>query len=132
MNEKLITEMSAKEFDEVIETFITRETQRLGEVDAPLFYEALEEIFAQPDQPSLPPSPMEDTSPVIDERKARAPLLALEGSETLVTIEAQVVGQALQLSLDVDNSSLQSAPYVNIQNNQIVINNVRVVIKLAA
>lgn len=50
MSEKLITEMSAEEFAEIIETFITRETQRMGEVDAPLFYEALEAIFAQPDQ----------------------------------------------------------------------------------
>lgn len=38
MSEKLITEMSAEEFAEGIETFITRETRRVGEVDAlPLF-----------------------------------------------------------------------------------------------
>lgn len=133
MSEKLITEMSAEEFDEVIETFIMRETRRVGEVDAPLFYEALEEIFAQPDRQTLHPSPMEDTSRGIEEVMAHSPLLAApEGNETLVTIEVQVVGKALQLNLDVDNSSIQVAPHVNIQNNQILINNVRVVINLAA
>ena len=132
MSEKLITEMSAEEFAEVIETFITRETQRVGEVDAPLFYEALEDIFAQPDQ-QTPQSPtLEDSSGVMAELMARAALsAAVAGNETLVTLEAQVVGQALQLNLDVDNSSSQVAPYVNIQNNQIMINNVRVVINLA-
>ena len=66
------------------------------------------------------------------ELMARAALsAAVAGNETLVTLEAQVVGQALQLNLDVDNSSSQVAPYVNIQNNQIMINNVRVVINLA-
>jgi len=126
MGEKLITEMSAEEFDEVIESFITRETQRVGEVDAPLFYEALEEIFAQPDQRIRQPSPMEELMALSALSSAPA------GNETVVTLDAQVVGQALQLNLDVDNSSVQVAPYVNIQNNQIVINNVRVVINLAA
>ena len=132
MSEKLITEMSAEEFAEVIETFITRETQRVGEVDAPLFYEALEEIFAQPDQQTPQPLPMEDNSRVMAELMAFSALsAAAEGSETLVTLEAQVVGKALQLNLDVDKSSIQVAPYINIQNNQIMINNVRVVINLA-
>ena len=132
MSEKLITEMSAEEFAEVIETFITRETQRVGEVDAPLFYEALEDIFAQPDQQTPQSPPLEDSSGVMAELMARAALsAAVAGNETLVTLEAQVVGQALQLNLDVDNSSSQVAPYVNIQNNQIMINNVRVVINLA-
>lgn len=125
MSEKLITEMSAEEFDEVIETFITRETQRVGEVDAPLFYEALEAIFAQPDQRIRQPSPLEEFVAL------SALSSALEGNETVVTLDAQVVGQALQLNLDVDNSSVQVAPYINIQNNQILINNVRVVINLA-
>jgi len=50
MSEKLITEMSTEELAEVIETFITHETQRVGEINAPLFYEAMEAIFAEPDQ----------------------------------------------------------------------------------
>lgn len=133
MSEKLITEMSAEEFDEVIETFITRETQRVGEIDAPLFYEALEEIFAQPDQQIRHPSPAEDTLHSAGELLALPFVSAtLEGGETLVILEAHVVGKALQLNLDVDNSTLLAAPYVNVQNNQILINNVRVVINLAA
>lgn len=132
MSEKLITEMSAEEFAEVIETFIARETQRVGEVDAPLFYEALEEIFAQPDQQRPQASPIADTSRMTEELLALSPLsVAPAGNETVVTLDAQVVGQALQLHLDVDNSSVQVAPYINIQNNQILINNVRVVINLA-
>ena len=126
MSEKLITEMSAEEFEEVIETFITRETQRVGEVDGPLFYEALEEIFAQPDQRIRQPSPMEELMALSAFSSVPA------GNETVVTLDAQVVGQALQLNLDFDNSSVQVASYINIQNNQIVINNVRVVINLAA
>lgn len=133
MSEKLITEMSAEEFDEVIETFITRETQRVGEVDAPLFYEALEEIFAQSGQPIPQPSPIEGASHVMADLMALSALsVAPAEGETVVTLEAQVVGKALQLNLAVDNSSLHTAPYVNVQNNQILINNVRVVINLAA
>lgn len=133
MSDKLITEMSTEEFDEVIETFITRETQRVGEIDAPLFYEALEEIFAQPDQQTRHPSPAEDPLHSTGELLA-LPFVptTLEGGETLVTLEAHVVGKALQLNLDVDNSTLQATPYVNVQNNQILINNVRVIINLAA
>jgi hypothetical protein len=56
MSEKLITEMSTEELAEVIETFITHETQRVGEINAPLFYEALEAIFAQPDRQTAHPS----------------------------------------------------------------------------
>ena len=46
MNEKRLTEMSGEEFDAIVETYIERESQNMGEIDAPLFYEALEEIFA--------------------------------------------------------------------------------------
>ena len=45
MNEKLITDMSIEEFDVIIERFIERETKDSGELDAPLFYEALQEMF---------------------------------------------------------------------------------------
>lgn len=41
-----ITEMSDEEFDFVIEAYIERESHEIGEIDAVLFYEALEEIFA--------------------------------------------------------------------------------------
>jgi hypothetical protein len=46
MSEKRITELNSAEFDAIIETYIERETQDMGEIDAPLFYNALEEIFA--------------------------------------------------------------------------------------
>jgi hypothetical protein len=45
MTNKLITEMSAKEFDAVIDAYIERETQDTGELPAPLFYETLRDIF---------------------------------------------------------------------------------------
>lgn len=46
MNERRITELSAEEFDAVIEAYIERESRDTGEIDAALFYEALEDIFA--------------------------------------------------------------------------------------
>ena len=46
MNDKRLTEMSGTEFDSVIEAYIDRESQNMGEINAPLFYEALEEILA--------------------------------------------------------------------------------------
>ncbi len=45
MPDKLITEMSAEEFDAVIEAYIERETQDLGAIPAPVFFEALHDIF---------------------------------------------------------------------------------------
>jgi len=46
MGEQLITNMPTDEFDAVVDTFIERETQEMGELDAPLFYEAFKEIMA--------------------------------------------------------------------------------------
>jgi hypothetical protein len=46
MTDKLISEMSPKEFDAVIDAYIERETQDMGELPAPLFYEALHNIFS--------------------------------------------------------------------------------------
>jgi hypothetical protein len=46
MSEKQITEMSGEEFEAVVEAYIERESHNMGEIAAPLFYEALEEIFA--------------------------------------------------------------------------------------
>jgi hypothetical protein len=46
MSEKQITEMSGEDFEAIIEAYIERESQTMGEIDAPLFYEALGEIFA--------------------------------------------------------------------------------------
>jgi hypothetical protein len=46
MREKLITEMSREEFDAVIDAYIERETQDLGELLAPVFYQTLREILS--------------------------------------------------------------------------------------
>ena len=45
MGEQLISNMPTDEFDAVVDAFIERETQEMGELDAPLFYEALKEIM---------------------------------------------------------------------------------------
>ena len=45
MTEKLITTIETAEFDQIVEAFIARETKEMGELDAPLFYTALENIF---------------------------------------------------------------------------------------
>lgn len=46
MGEQLISNMPTDEFDAVVNAFIERETKDMGELDAPLFYEALKEIMA--------------------------------------------------------------------------------------
>jgi phage terminase small subunit len=46
MDEKLITDMSTEEFDAVIDAYIERETKDMGELDAPLFYDALRGMLA--------------------------------------------------------------------------------------
>jgi hypothetical protein len=46
MKGKRFSEMSEEEFEAVIEAYIERESRNMGEIDALLFYEALEEIFA--------------------------------------------------------------------------------------
>lgn len=94
MNEKLITEMSGEEFETLIEAYIERESQNMGEIDVPLFYEALEDIFA--------------------------------AEPELVELEGHIVGHELQL-----HSSKRMAPGVRVHDNEIVVNNVRFVIRLS-
>lgn len=69
MEEKRITEMNGEEFGQLINNFIDRETKDMGELAAPLFYEALESIYAK------------------------------EETLRTVELEAQVVGKELQLRL---------------------------------
>ncbi len=45
MGENLISNMPTDEFDTVVDEFIDRETKDMGELDAPLFYEALKELI---------------------------------------------------------------------------------------
>lgn len=46
MSNKQMTQLDPKELEAVVSAYIERETQDMGEIEAPLFYEALEEIFA--------------------------------------------------------------------------------------
>ena len=61
--------MNKEEFGRLINDFIDRETREMGELDAPLFYAALESIYA------------------------------LDSTPQTVKLEAQVVGKELQLRL---------------------------------
>lgn len=45
MSEQLISNMPTDEFDAVVDAFIERETKDMGELDVPLFYQALKEIM---------------------------------------------------------------------------------------
>lgn len=47
MESTRITDMDAQAFDELIDAFIARETKEMGELDASLFYAAIEEIYAE-------------------------------------------------------------------------------------
>lgn len=42
----LISKMSTEEFDDVIDQYIERESQEMDELPAPIFYQALQDIFA--------------------------------------------------------------------------------------
>ena len=69
MNGKRIVDIEPTEFNQILDEFITRETAEMGEIDAPLFYEAIEAIY----QPKATP--------------------------TTVELQAQIVGTELELSL---------------------------------
>ena len=44
--DQLISKMSTEEFDAIIDQYIERESQDMDEVQAPIFYQALQDIFA--------------------------------------------------------------------------------------
>lgn len=69
MDNKKIDEMTMTEFNAIIDAFIDRETQDCGELPAPVFYDALENIFSKP------------------------------AEAMTVEVEAQVVGSELQFAL---------------------------------
>ena len=69
MKNKRIADIETAEFDALIDAFIERETENMGELQAPLFYETLEAIFQNPTD------------------------------ATTVELQAQVVGSELQLAL---------------------------------
>ncbi|MCA9948914.1 MAG: hypothetical protein KDE48_04670 [Anaerolineales bacterium] len=49
MSEQVISNMPTDKFDAVIDAFIERETRDMGELDTPLFYEALREMITSVD-----------------------------------------------------------------------------------
>ncbi len=69
MEAERITDMDAQAFEQLLDAFIERETKDLGELDASLFYAAMEEIYAE------------------------------EAATTTVEVKAQVVGSELHLHL---------------------------------
>jgi hypothetical protein len=69
MNNKKIDEMATTEFNAIVDAFIERESQDCGELPANVFYDALENIFRNPEE------------------------------ATTVELEAQVIGSELQFAL---------------------------------
>ncbi|MEZ4870126.1 MAG: hypothetical protein R3C14_52845 [Caldilineaceae bacterium] len=69
MTTERLRDLDAQAFDQLIDNFIERETKAMGELDASLFYAALEEIYAA------------------------------NPASTTVDVEAHVVGKELQLHL---------------------------------
>ena len=50
MDNKKIDEMETTEFGAIVDAFIERETQGLGELPAAVFYDALEQVFRKPEE----------------------------------------------------------------------------------
>lgn len=80
MSEQLISNMPTDEFDAVVDAFIERETKEMGELGAPLFYEALKEIMAS------------DTS---------------AETTTTIEVEGEIVDNQLVLDLPEDLDSVE-------------------------
>ena len=95
MAEQRLTEMNREEFGRLINDFIDRETKEMGDLEAPLCYEALASIYA------------------------------LDATPQTVKLEAQVVGEELQLRLPA-----AVAAGIEVHGNEINVNNLRFVIQL--
>lgn len=98
MESKRITDMDAQTFEELMDAFIERETKDMGELDASLFYAAMEEIYADEPEP------------------------------TTVEVKAQIVGSELSLRLStsmVSNIDVHDN-VININNLRFIINLVEV------
>ena len=76
METRRIVDIEANEFNQLLDEFIERETAEMGEIDAPLFYEAIERIY----EPVATP--------------------------TTIELQAQVVGSELQLTLPTSQSAI--------------------------
>jgi hypothetical protein len=85
MNEQLISNMSTDEFDAVANAFIERETKDMGELDAPLFYEALREMMA-PDTIAEPANTIEVVGEIVDNQLVLDLPKELESAEQMKDI----------------------------------------------
>jgi hypothetical protein len=77
MEEKLISKMTIEEFDTLIDAHIERETKDMGELEAPLFYEALQEV------------------------------LGADSEDDLLEVEGEIVDNQLVLNLPADFEQLE-------------------------
>ncbi|MCB0064817.1 MAG: hypothetical protein KDE19_21985 [Caldilineaceae bacterium] len=62
MDTRRIVDIEASEFNRLLDDFIERETAEMGEVDVPLFYEAIERIY----EPVATPTTIELQAQVVD------------------------------------------------------------------
>ena len=85
MGEQLISNMPTDEFDAVVDAFIERETKDMGELDAPLFYEALREAVA-PDTIAESASTIEVVGEIIDNQLVLDLPKELESAEQMKNI----------------------------------------------
>lgn len=62
MDKRRIVDIETNEFNQLLDAFIERETAEMGEIDAPLFYEAIERIY----EPVVTPTTIELQAQVVD------------------------------------------------------------------
>ena len=62
MDKRRVVDIEAHEFNQLLDEFIERETAEMGEIDAPLFYEAIERIY----EPVKTPTTIELQAQVVD------------------------------------------------------------------
>lgn len=92
MDTRRIVDIEANEFNQLLDAFIERETAEMGEIDAPLFYEAIERIY----EPVATPMTIE--------------------------LQAQVVGSELQLTLPITQPAVDvHGNEINIHDLRLVI-----------
>lgn len=98
MKDKLMTEMSAEEFDAMIEKRLERDSQDMGDLPAPLFYQALRDFFS----------------------------VAKDNVEETFDLHCEVVDSQLTLHLP----AVEQRDYVMVRNNEIIIDNLRLVLHM--
>lgn len=82
MSNKKIDELEPTEFNAIVDAFIKCESQNCGELPANVFYEALENIFRQPEK--VMTNPLIDTAVTPDDLKQQASQSAAAPTDTPV------------------------------------------------